>query len=150
MKPTMRITLLAALLATVPGCASSASTGLARCNDSPSDAIVCAALGEEFDLRVEDTAYITGTDLSVRVNGVPEDSRCPSDVTCVWAGNARVWLTLREGSRRDSTSVNSTLEPHAATRFGYTVRLIDVRPLKVSGQEVRPSDYIIRLVVTRA
>lgn len=146
----MRFTLLAAMLGTIAGCASSASTGLARCNDSPSDAIVCARLGEEFDLRVDDTAYITDTDLSVRVVGVPEDSRCPSDVTCVWAGNARVWLTIRDGARRDSTSVNSTLEPHAATRFGYTVRLLDVRPPKVSGQEVRPSDYIIRLVVTRA
>lgn len=146
----MRFILLAALLGTVAGCASSASTGLARCNDSPSDAIVCARLGEEFDVRIGDTAYITDTDLSVRVDGVPEDSRCPSDVTCVWAGNARVWLTIRDGSRRDSTGVNSTLEPHAATRFGYTVQLIDVRPPRVSGQEVRASDYIVRLVVTRA
>lgn len=146
----MRFTLLAAMLGTIAGCASSASTGLARCNDNPSDAVVCARLGEEFDLRVDDTAFITDTDLSVRVDGVPEDSRCPIDVQCPWAGNARVRLTIRDGLNRDSTGVNSTLEPHAATRFGYTVRLIDVRPPKVSGQEVRPGDYIIRLVVTRA
>lgn len=146
----MRFILLAALLGTVAGCASSASTGLARCNDSPSDARVCAELGEEFDLRVNDTAFIIDTDLSVRVDGVPDDSRCPIDVRCPWAGNARVWLTIRDGSRRDSTGVNSTLEPHAATRFGYTVQLVDVRPPRVAGQEVRPSDYVIRLVVTRA
>ncbi len=146
----MRIPALAALLVTVAGCASSAGTGLARCDDSPSDAIVCAALGQEFDVRIDDTAYITDTELSVRVDGVPEDSRCPIDVQCPWAGNARVWLTIRDASRRDSIAVNSTLEPHAATRFGYTLRLVDLRPPKVSTQEIRRGDYVVRLVVTPA
>jgi hypothetical protein len=33
-------------------------------------------------------------DVSVKFNEVLEDSRCPKDVTCIWAGRARVQLEV--------------------------------------------------------
>jgi hypothetical protein len=46
--------------------------------------------------------------------------------------------------------LNSTLEPHAVTRWGHTVELVDVQPVPTAGQPIPAQDYVIRLVVTRA
>jgi hypothetical protein len=111
---------------------------------------VCAPLNDEFDLRVNETAYIADTRLSIQVVAVPEDSRCPTDVVCAWAGNARISLALREGTSAETADVNSTLQPRAVTRFGYEVELIDVRPGRLAGQPLPAEAYVIRLVARRA
>jgi hypothetical protein len=144
----MRVAAYGAFLLTALAC--STGTGLARCDDAGRGGVVCARLGEQFDVRVGETAYIADTRLSIRVNAVPEDSRCPRDAVCVWAGNARVSLTLRDGSNADAVDLNSTLDPRSVTRRGYTVRLVDVQPLPTAGQPIAAQDYVIRLVVTRA
>jgi hypothetical protein len=144
----MRVAVHAAFLLTVLAC--STGTGLARCDDAGRGGVVCARLAEQFDVRVGETAYIADTRLSIRVNAVSDDSRCPRDVVCVWAGNARVSLTLRDGSNSEAVDLNSTLEPRATARWGYTVQLIDVQPVPTAGQPIPAQEYVVRLVVTRA
>lgn len=144
----MRVALLAAWL--LPLLACSTGTGLARCDATGAAGVVCARLGEEFDLRLSETAYVADTRLSIRADSVPEDSRCPENAVCVWAGNARVSLTLRDGTNTAGADLNSTLEPHAVIRWGYSARLVDVRPNPRAGQGIAAESYVIRLVVTRA
>ena len=144
----MRATLFVASLFTIVAC--STGTGLARCDTAAGSAVICARLGEQFDLRVDETAYIADTRLSIQLKGVPEDSRCPRDVMCPWAGNAKASLGLREGTNADEANVNSLLEPRTATRWGYTFELVDVRPVPTAGQPIPAGAYIIRLVVRRA
>lgn len=143
----MRAAIYALSFAALAACAG--STGLARC-EAGNPGQVCARLGEAFDVRVGQTAYIADTRLSIRVESVPEDSRCPRDVQCVWAGNARVALELRDGENTDTASVNSTLEPNAVTRWSYRIELVDVQPGTTAGQPIPQSEYRIRLLVNRA
>jgi hypothetical protein len=147
-EPIMRVALYAASLVAILAC--STGTGLARCAGGGAGGVVCARLDEEFDLRVSQTAYIADTRLSIQLTAVPEDSRCPHDVVCVWAGNARVSLALRDGANADAADVNSTLEPRAVERWGYRVELVDVRPVPTSGQPIPAQAYVIRLVLRRA
>jgi hypothetical protein len=144
----MRVAHSVASLIIVLAC--STGTGLARCDAAGGSGVVCARLGEPFDLRVDETAYIADTRLSIRFDAVAEDSRCPRDVMCPWAGNARVSLALREGPNADAADVNSTLEPRAVTRWGYTVELVDVRPVPLAGQPIPAGSYVVRLVARRA
>jgi hypothetical protein len=144
----MRVPLYVGSMAAMLAC--STGTGLARCDPSAGTGVTCARLGEQFELRVGETAYIADTRFTVRVKAVPEDSRCPRDAVCVWAGNARVALALREAAKAEDADVNSTLEPHAATRWGYTVELVDVQPVPTAGEPTSADRYLIRLVVTRA
>lgn len=144
----MRVALCAVpILTLLLGCSS--ATGLARCDRAAGTGVVCARLGEEFDLRLNETAYLASTPLSIEANAVPEDSRCPTDVVCAWAGNARVSLTLRAGTTANGGDVNSTLQPRAISRFGYTVELVDVRPPRVSTQTIPAEAYVVRLVARR-
>lgn len=143
----MRAVICAASLAALAGCAG--STGLARCEPGNPTDQVCARLGEPFDIRVGQTAYVADTRLSVRVESVPEDSRCPRDVQCVWAGNARVTLELRDGENTDTASVSSTLEPHAVTRWDYRIELLGVQPESTAQGPIAQGEYRIRLLVNR-
>lgn len=111
---------------------------------------LCVRIGEPFSMRIGETAYIADTHVSVRLNAVPEDSRCPRDAVCVWAGNARVALTVRDGPNADDVELNSTLEPRAAIRGAYRIELTDVQPVPHSGQRTPAEEYVIGLLATRA
>ena len=143
----MRAALLAASLLGVLACTT--GTGLARCDAGGAGGVICARLGEPFDLRVGETAYIADTRFSVRADSVPEDSRCPQNAVCVWAGNARVSLTLRDGANTSAVELNSTIEPRAMVRWGYRTELTGVQPLPTAGQRIAAETYVVRLVVGR-
>ena len=68
--------------------------------------------------------------VSVRFDAVTEDSRCPPDVNCVWAGRAHVRLII--GGEPVELSVpgygpNDTV-PETTTRGGLTVRVMSMTP----------------------
>jgi hypothetical protein len=105
--------------------------------------------GREFDLAVGQEARVNGTPLSIRFRSVSEDSRCPSDVQCVWAGNAVVRMTLGSSTGGSSeVSLNSTLEPKSVVFSGYRVRMTGLKPVPRSGNPVPAAEYVVTLEVT--
>lgn len=50
-------------------------------------------LGEAFTLRVGELAHVDSA-LEVGIEGIPADSRCPVDVTCVTGGDATVRVMI--------------------------------------------------------
>ena len=73
--------------------------------------------------------------------GVMEDSRCPRDVQCVWAG--RVVLSVRvenAGSLIDATVVLGQKE----TVAGHVFTLEEVSPHRMSEGEIANADYRFR------
>ena len=51
-------------------------------------------LGEQFALSIGDTVGVKGEQLEITFVEILEDSRCPSDVTCVWEGRVRFHLDV--------------------------------------------------------
>src|SRR4051812_9080728 len=58
---------------------------------------VVAGPGAAFSLPVGKTATVSGTGVRIPFNRVTTDSRCPIDVVCVWAGEARIELAIEQG-----------------------------------------------------
>lgn len=103
----------------------------------------------QFDLKSGQEAHIQGTPVSVRFLSVAEDSRCPSDVVCVWAGNAVVRLAITSTqSSSIEAALNTTLDPKNVTFGGYTIRLIDLKPVPKSGTKIVDADYVATIEVT--
>ncbi|MCP3963547.1 MAG: hypothetical protein GY719_37400 [bacterium] len=103
--------------------------------------------GEPFRLAVGEAAALPSKDLTVRFSGVVGDSRCPSDVTCVWAGDAQVDLRLE----RSDDEISVSLHTHGsgeAQAFGCTLRLLDLRPYPKSTVDIAPEDYMATLELT--
>ncbi|HTN13778.1 MAG TPA: hypothetical protein VL094_03115 [Sphingomonadaceae bacterium] len=70
---------------------------------------------------------------------VAEDSRCPMNARCVWAG--RVILVTRIDGAGWSETVPLTLgEPHGTPK-GVTISLTSVSPERVTGKEPVPGEY---------
>ena len=51
-------------------------------------------LKQEFDLKLGQSAVAGDERLKINFVSVVEDSRCPEGATCIWAGNAKIALTL--------------------------------------------------------
>jgi hypothetical protein len=103
--------------------------------------------GSEFVLTVGQTVWVDSL-LRLTVTGVPADSRCPTSVTCVWAGDGTVAIaySLGMGAAYPDT-LHTTLQPHTARFGGYAITLLDLMPYPES--PVPPNAYAVRLRVGR-
>jgi len=105
-------------------------------------------LDMEITLAPGETAALKDADLRIGFVEVAEDSRCPSDAQCVWAGEVKVRLSLRRG--QDEATRQDVREGDAASLDAYRVVVVRVLPQPVSTRPTRPEDYRTTLKVTPA
>ncbi len=107
--------------------------------------------GEPFWLELDQTAVLATDmldengmplDASLTFNKVIEDSRCPAEVTCVWAGRARIEVAPTAPNAR-YTLVTLTLGD--TTRAG-AFRLLDLTPLPSASDAADPQAYRAQFV----
>jgi hypothetical protein len=113
-----------------------------------------ARVGREFKIKVGRTLTLIGETLRLRFVRVASDSRCPTGVECVWAGNAEVLIEISAGGARGkrtlSLNTNAGQERAAeGTYRRYTVKLVGLSPYPQSGRKIRPSEYTATLLVVK-
>lgn len=82
----------------------------------------------------------------LRFEGVLEDSRCPLDVACVWAGEARALVTVSAPDGGQQEVILSTQPDGASADLGdATVTLESLWPEPYSTQTIAPTDYRVLL-----
>jgi hypothetical protein len=111
--------LVAAALLGVLGCGGSGAAERSGPGTQNSNTEI-ATVGQDFSLKPGQSIRLGGTRSTITLIGIPEDSRCPVEVQCIWAGNARLDLRL------DGTpfSLNTTVEPHEAVVQGFRFQLV--------------------------
>ena len=77
-----------------------------------------ATLNEPDPARARRVGELRTRKFEVKFVGIDEDSRCPSDVACVWAGEVIVRLSLRRDSRQQGVAVKET---QGLAVDGYTI-----------------------------
>ena len=105
------------------------------------------SLGEEFELAVHQTAQISAENISVTFQEVLEDSRCPVDVTCIWAGLAKVSLQISVSGQERELSLSTSPPENSAVFENYTFWLILVRPVPRSDRNTDRSAYVVTVRV---
>jgi len=121
---------------------------LAGCGSARSQQTQSVDLGAEVTLAPGATASVKATEMKVRFVAVTEDSRCPRDVTCIWAGEVKVTLEIQE-----SPKVSSKVEiiEGASTVAGpYHVTVVRVEPQPMSTARIAPQDYRATLKIEEA
>jgi len=87
---------------------------------------VSFAAAQQVSLRQGDQKTVAKR-LTIRFLEVTDDSRCPEGTTCVWAGNAKVKLTLAEGRKRAKEfDLNSNLQPTSIKYGGYKIEFVSL------------------------
>ena len=126
-------TLLASLVA---GCAPTAPP-----QSAPGSDLLTLAPGQ--------TSPVPSERLRLKFDEVLSDSRCPSDVTCIQAGEAVVAVTAIAA---DGTRQRYELHTSGATSVVHgalTISLEGLEPRPVSSRPIRPADYRLTLRVHR-
>lgn len=71
-------------------------------------------IDESFVLAQGETAVIAAQNMWITFVDVPEDSRCPENAVCVWAGNALVQLEVVRDGVELTIGLNTTEGPKSA------------------------------------
>lgn len=117
---------------------------------STAAATVRPDIGEVFQLAPGELASVGDGELLVAFHSVRQDSRCPSDATCVWQGDAESYIgTARGGSPWSWTILHTGLEPMSRNVGGLVVAVVGLDPAPTSGVAIPPGSYRISLRVTR-
>jgi hypothetical protein len=103
-----------------------------------------------FVLAPGETVELAGAQTLITFVSVTNDSRCPTDVTCVRAGDATVHLRVQAAGMgpQDLTLVFGDPAKESAQFEGYTVTATDLAPAPVSTRTIAQSEYRVTLVVT--
>ncbi|HEX9106909.1 MAG TPA: hypothetical protein VF832_06770, partial [Longimicrobiales bacterium] len=90
---------------------------------------------------------IGGGVAAVRFVAVPQDSRCPSDVVCVWAGDAtaRLDLIVAGDSAQTDLHTNAQAGSTRVEAHGYVLELTGLDPQPRSGSSIPPAQYAATL-----
>jgi hypothetical protein len=105
----------------------------------------------EITLGFGERHVIVGTVIEVHFEDVPEDSRCPSDAVCVWAGNAVVALTVSNSDEIPvDISLNTNLEPGSARWDGIVLTLLSLAPEPLAEIPIDPEDYVATILLEPA
>jgi hypothetical protein len=106
-------------------------------------------IGKTTEIEVGETAINSKYGLSLRVENV-DDSRCPKEVVCIWAGEASVQLqlTTREGEYNFTLKKEGLDGPscEGIVIEGLKYELIDVLPYP--GSETERVEKTVKLLVT--
>ncbi|HEX7335199.1 MAG TPA: hypothetical protein VF290_27105 [Pyrinomonadaceae bacterium] len=105
-------------------------------------------LEQEFRLKIGESAKASSEGLQVEFDSVAEDSRCPKDVNCIWAGNAKILLKVRkDAAEAASVELNTNMTPKTSRYLEYELRLKDLKPYPESKAAIKSSEYEVTLTV---
>ncbi|HSB10707.1 MAG TPA: hypothetical protein VLM38_14560 [Blastocatellia bacterium] len=134
----MRIVTLPILLLVLASFAHEATTG---------DKV---ELGEEFKIKNGQEVVLRGEKIRVRFKSVREDSRCPTGVACVWAGNAKIGIEVaKKKTKQLVATLNTSLEPRQIEYKGFKIKLVALTPYPNKEARIDPKEYEAVLVVTK-
>ena len=110
-------------------------------NETVSDSF---SLGLENDFKINGEYHSTDNSLNFLVREI-NDSRCPSDVVCVWQGKADVKIEVKSPVR--GSIMLNTYDNLIDTVGNYSFELKDVSPYPVSTMVIKLEEYNVTLKI---
>ena len=109
---------------------------LAGCTATPEPASVPPAQDGIARAALNQRVYVDGP--WVTPLAVLEDSRCPMNARCVWAGRTRLSVRIDLGSRSETREIGSDQPIQVADG---QLSLVEVQPDLMAGQPADPASY---------
>jgi hypothetical protein len=111
----------------------------------PTKQLIEPKLDKEIQIKFGESVAMERGILTIKFKSLVGDSRCPQGVVCVWAGNAEVILEVS----KNEIALNTLLDPKEKVVGDYNIQLQDVIPYPKAGEELKPEDYSVRIVVSK-
>lgn len=111
----------------------------------PTEQLIESLLDEEIQIKIGESVTLERGSLTIKFKSLVEDSRCPQGVVCIWEGNAEVILEVS----KNEITLNTALDPKEKVVGDYNIQLRDVIPYPKAGEELKPENYSIKIVVSK-
>jgi hypothetical protein len=108
------------------------------------------SLNDTISVPVYQTRLNPDEGISLTLDSVPEDSRCPDGAMCVWAGNAVTAFKFTTGGETIHFNLNTLPSMRNDTTLaGYHIRLIGLTPYPSLYHPVKHSDYVAKILIRK-
>jgi hypothetical protein len=118
---------------------------LVACRPAESQMSRRASLGTPVTLAPRERAEFPDEQLELTFVAVASDSRCPSDTTCVWAGEALVQLAVQTGS---ASAQHEVVAGQGVDVGKHRINVVGLQPEPMSTRKIAPDEYRVTLAVT--
>ena len=127
---------------------------LVSCAENNDPVCLNSPQGEEISIKKSQTISYCKENISISFLEVVNDSRCPSDVTCVWAGFVEVKLDIQ--GINDGFIINLATGPNPngiASQVEFediSIKLVDVIPYPATNVKINPNEIRTILIVEKS
>ena len=106
---------------------------------------------DQITVRLGQQRSVDHGRIKIRFISVVEDSRCPMNARCVWAGNAKIKIAVTNSRGVVKiVNLNTNLEPKVVSVYGYRLSLEDLNPQKGAPADMRHKPKTATITVERA
>ena len=102
-------------------------------------------LGTPFVMKVGESTTVDG--LTIEFMDVTQDSRCPIDVTCIWAGTIGVRLSLTHSGTTEAVEFQQV--DGAYSFKDYLIEIVSTSPAPISTGSIASSQYEVTFKVDK-
>lgn len=97
--------------------------------------------GQEFSLN--------DNELIIRFLEIVNDSRCPTDVQCIWAGEVSVKVEIEYQGQTKSMIMTQSGSNESDTQILNFKISFDIQPYPIDEKQLKPDEYRLSLIVTQ-
>jgi hypothetical protein len=108
------------------------------------------SLDQQFSLSPGQAATVKGENLAIKFIEVTGDSRCPTGVECIQAGDAKIQVEITySGKTYYETFTQLGNSGPTKTDFQNYEIIFNVLPYPEAGKEIKDEDYRLQLTASR-
>lgn len=104
-----------------------------------------AGHGETLRVQINKEKRFPKNKLTIRFVELVEDSRCPTDTNCIWAGNAKIKVRVTKNGRSHDLTLETNGPQSSATAEGYSIKLVGLTPSPRSNIRINRNGYVATL-----
>ncbi len=108
-----------------------------------------ARQGDTVSLKIGQQRTVKPSKVRIKFLSVVEDSRCPTDVNCIWAGNAKIKVLVSTSRNSREFEINTNLGPQGNQVDGWAINLVELTPSPTSKGAPSKGSYRAKFTVTR-
>lgn len=105
---------------------------------------------QQITVGINQQKSVAKNKLIIKFDSLVEDSRCPADANCFWAGNAKIKITLgKTKSGAKTFELNTNLETRSVNFAGYEIKLTGLTPQPATNIRINRNGYTAAFTVSR-
>lgn len=107
-----------------------------------------AEIDTDLSLYIGESVVIKNHEINLKFVDVLSDSRCPSDVECVWEGTVSLMINIEYNDQDLGDFILNSSNLHKASFMGYYVKFKELNPYPISTEIIQKSEYVATFSVS--